>query len=430
MACAGTRRRAGSAAPAATSRSACKDGKVVAIAGDQQAEVNKGLLCVKGYHVGTSLYGKDRLTTPLLRKDGQARPDLWDEAHRHRSPSAIMADPAGFAMYGAGQWTIPEGYAAQQVHEGRAGEQPDRPNARLCMASAVTGLHQHLRRGRAVQAATTTSTTATCSSCGATTPPRCTRCCSRRFIDRQLAGDKVTLIDLDDAAHAHQRARRPRRCVFQPQATSPSPTGIAHQLIEAGTVATGRSSRSTARSASLDEADDPPTLDGPADARSTSTSSSLAEYTPERGRAKTLGRAAPSSSDCSAGCSADGTLRITSLWCMGMNQHTRAPRSTTSSTASTCSAGTSASRATRRPVLTGQPSACGTVREVGTLVARAARRPAWSTKPEHRREGREALEPPAGPHQRRSPATTPCRCGRGSAPRRSRAATSTRSGCR
>ena len=36
-----------------------KDGKVVAIEGDQLAEVNKGLLCVKGYHVGLALYGKD-----------------------------------------------------------------------------------------------------------------------------------------------------------------------------------------------------------------------------------------------------------------------------------------------------------------------------------------------------------------------------------
>jgi hypothetical protein len=57
-----------------------KDGKVVAIAGDRQAEVNKGLLCVKGYHVGLILYGGDRLTTPLLRKDGRLVPISWDEA--------------------------------------------------------------------------------------------------------------------------------------------------------------------------------------------------------------------------------------------------------------------------------------------------------------------------------------------------------------
>jgi nitrate reductase NapA len=45
-----------------------KDRKIVAIAGDQKADVNKGLLCVKGYHVALAIYGKDRLTTPLLRR--------------------------------------------------------------------------------------------------------------------------------------------------------------------------------------------------------------------------------------------------------------------------------------------------------------------------------------------------------------------------
>lgn len=55
-------------------------GRVVAIAGDKAADVNKGLLCVKGYHVGGILYGKDRLTQPLLRKDGSLVEISWDEA--------------------------------------------------------------------------------------------------------------------------------------------------------------------------------------------------------------------------------------------------------------------------------------------------------------------------------------------------------------
>jgi len=115
-----------------------KDGRVVAIAGDQKAEVNKGLLCVKGYHVGLALYGKDRLTRPLLRKNGQLVPITWEQA-LDVIADRIVADPAGFAMYGSGQWTIPEGYAAQKlVKAGLATNQID-PNARLCMASAVTG---------------------------------------------------------------------------------------------------------------------------------------------------------------------------------------------------------------------------------------------------------------------------------------------------
>lgn len=44
-----------------------KDGKVVATQGDPQAEVNRGLNCVKGYFLSKIMYGQDRLTTPLLR---------------------------------------------------------------------------------------------------------------------------------------------------------------------------------------------------------------------------------------------------------------------------------------------------------------------------------------------------------------------------
>ena len=44
-----------------------KDGRVVATQGDPDAPVNKGLACVKGYFLAKIMYGKDRLTQPLLR---------------------------------------------------------------------------------------------------------------------------------------------------------------------------------------------------------------------------------------------------------------------------------------------------------------------------------------------------------------------------
>ena len=64
-----------------------KDGRVVATQGDPEAEVNRGLNCVKGYFLSKIMYGEDRLTTPLLRmkdgkydKDGEFTPVSWDEA--------------------------------------------------------------------------------------------------------------------------------------------------------------------------------------------------------------------------------------------------------------------------------------------------------------------------------------------------------------
>ncbi|MFQ5544965.1 MAG: molybdopterin-dependent oxidoreductase, partial [Acidiferrobacterales bacterium] len=66
---------------------ATKAGRVVATHGDIRAPVNKGLNCVKGYFLSKIMYGKDRLTTPLLRmkngkydKSGEFTPVSWDQA--------------------------------------------------------------------------------------------------------------------------------------------------------------------------------------------------------------------------------------------------------------------------------------------------------------------------------------------------------------
>ena len=64
-----------------------KDGRVVATQGDPDAPVNRGLNCIKGYFLSKIMYGKDRLTRPLLRKsggkfdkEGDFEPVSWDEA--------------------------------------------------------------------------------------------------------------------------------------------------------------------------------------------------------------------------------------------------------------------------------------------------------------------------------------------------------------
>src|SRR3569832_804248 len=63
-----------------------KDDHVVATHGDTQAEVNRGLNCVKGYFLSKIMYGEDRLTQPLLRmsngkydKNGEFTPVTWDK---------------------------------------------------------------------------------------------------------------------------------------------------------------------------------------------------------------------------------------------------------------------------------------------------------------------------------------------------------------
>ena len=129
---------------------ATKDGRVVATHGDIKAPVNKGLNCVKGYFLGKILYGSDRLTTPLLRKkngryskDGEFTPVSWEEAFDVMAEKfkAALAEkgPRGVGMFGSGQWTIWEGYAAAKLYKAGFRTNNIDPNARHCMASAVAG---------------------------------------------------------------------------------------------------------------------------------------------------------------------------------------------------------------------------------------------------------------------------------------------------
>jgi nitrate reductase NapA len=125
-----------------------KDGRVVASQGDPDAPVNKGLNCIKGYFLPKILYGEDRLTQPLLRKkngkfakDGKFEPISWNEAFD------IMAEkwkealkkkgPTSVGMFGSGQWTLWDGYAASKFIKGGLRSNNLDPNARHCMASAV-----------------------------------------------------------------------------------------------------------------------------------------------------------------------------------------------------------------------------------------------------------------------------------------------------
>src|SRR5262245_53428855 len=57
-----------------------EDGRVTRLAGDPDHPVTKGFLCYRTNHFLTTQYAPDRLTTPLVRKDGELVPASWDEA--------------------------------------------------------------------------------------------------------------------------------------------------------------------------------------------------------------------------------------------------------------------------------------------------------------------------------------------------------------
>jgi len=125
-----------------------KGGRMVATQGDPDAPVNRGLNCIKGYFLSKIVYGHDRLTRPLLRmkdgkydKNGEFVPVSWDQAFDIMAEKYKQAlktkGPTSIGMFGSGQWTVWEGYAAAKLMKAGFRSNNIDPNARHCMASAV-----------------------------------------------------------------------------------------------------------------------------------------------------------------------------------------------------------------------------------------------------------------------------------------------------
>jgi len=350
-----------------------KGGKVVAIAGDPKAEVNKGLLCVKGYHVGLALYGKDRLTTPLLRKNGKLTPISWDEAIQ-KVVERIQLDPKGFAIYGSGQWTIPEGYAANKLVKAALRNNQIDPNARLCMASAVTGF---LATYGVDEPAGCYDDLDRCDVLvlWGNNPAEMHPVLFSRVIDRRSRGEKVTIIDIG-TRRTRSTGHADHYLEMKPHGDVAIANGILHLLVQRGTYDKEFVERHTAFRAPAN----PPTLEG-APISFDEFKRRIAEYTPEK--VSRLSGISEQDLRLLADLFGNKKLRITSLWCMGMNQHTLG-------TAINCLvhgvhlfSGHFGRPGDAPTSLTGQPSACGTAREVGTLC-HALPGGGVVTNPEHR----------------------------------------------
>ncbi len=336
-----------------------ESGRVVAVAGDKHADVNKGLLCVKGYHVGSILYGKDRLTKPLLRKGDSFVEIDWQEAIDVVA-KRIHAAPEKFAFYGSGQWTIPEGYAAQKLMKGGLGNNHIDPNARLCMASAVTGFLATYGVDEPAGCYADLDHCDVLITWG-NNPAEMHPVLFSRVIDRRSRGQQVRLIDIG--------TRRTRTTdaaddflLMKPHGDVAIALGIMHLLVTDGTYDKDFVDANCAfRTLQAEN----PTLQGEAISFD-QYKEKIARYTPEH--VEELSGVPADKIRMLAGLFGDRKRRITSLWCMGMNQHTMGTAVNSMVHGVHFLSGHFGRPGDSPTSLTGQPSACGTVREVGTLA--------------------------------------------------------------
>ncbi|MDH3870921.1 MAG: nitrate reductase catalytic subunit NapA [Gammaproteobacteria bacterium] len=183
-----------------------REGRIVATKGDPDAPVNKGLNCIKGYFNGKIIYGKDRLTQPLMRmtdgkfdKQGKFKAVSWerafDEMEKQFKKTYKEMGPHGVAIFGSGQYTIPEGYVSAKLMKAGFRSNNIDPNARHCMASAVVGFIQTFGIDEPAGNYDDIEHTDTVVTWGANMA-ECHPILWARVSDRRLSNDNVKLVNL------------------------------------------------------------------------------------------------------------------------------------------------------------------------------------------------------------------------------------------
>lgn len=120
-----------------------KGDKIVAVKGDKDNTINIGHLCVKAFYLQKAVHSKTRLTTAKIKKNGKFVDVSVDEALDHvaKKFNDIRKEHGGnaLAFYGSGQAETEETYMANKLWKGCIGTNNLEGNPRLCMASAVGG---------------------------------------------------------------------------------------------------------------------------------------------------------------------------------------------------------------------------------------------------------------------------------------------------
>ncbi|MBL8242253.1 MAG: molybdopterin-dependent oxidoreductase [Bryobacterales bacterium] len=349
--------------------------RAVAVKGDPASSVNKGLCCVKGYHSVMALYGADRLTKALVRKNGTLVPvpinEALDLVASKLKENIAQHGKDSVAIYGSGQWTIPDGYCASKLFKGAIGTNNVEGNARLCMASAVTGFMTTFGLDEPMGCYEDIDNADVFVLWGNNMAEMHPVLFSRMLERRQQATGTL-IVDLATRTTRTSMAAD-RSILFLPQTDLAIANAIAHELIRNNwlhstflqrhvSFHTGKTNIGYGTQDKFAFTDEPKTIDFAAYKKA------LEEYTPEK--VEKLSGVPAREIRFLASLYGDPKKRVVSFWCMGMNQHTRGTWIQNLVYNIHLLTGKISTPGNSPFSLTGQPSACGTVREVGTLTNR------------------------------------------------------------
>jgi formate dehydrogenase major subunit len=117
-----------------------QDGKVVGTAPYRRSPVNEGKVCPKGTYAHEFVNSPDRLTKPLIKKDGKFVEATWDEAYDLIAQKFKSYKPDEFAALASARVSNEENYLLMKFARGVMKSRHIDHCARLCHASTVAGL--------------------------------------------------------------------------------------------------------------------------------------------------------------------------------------------------------------------------------------------------------------------------------------------------
>ena len=378
-----------------------QNGRIVATQGDPDSPVNRGLNCIKGYFLSKIMYGEDRLTKPLLRmkngqydKNGEFTPISWDQAFdimEEKWKKAIKEHGAdSVAMFGSGQWTVWEGYAASKLMKAGFRTNNLDPNARHCMASAVAGFMRTFGIDEPMGCYDDIENTDTVVLWGSNMAEMHPILWSR-ITDRRLSKEGCQVHVLSTFEHrSYELADNPM--IFVPNTDLAILNYICNHIIQSGKVNKAFVERNVkfkigegdigfglrpnhpleakATSNGYPGADGKPKGDTGAakDCSFEDFAAFVSEYTLEK--VSKLSGVPEDRLVKMAEQYADPNRKVISFWTMGFNQHTRGTWVNNMIYNVHLLVGKISEPGNSPFSLTGQPSACGTAREVGTFAHR------------------------------------------------------------
>ena len=124
------------------------DGKIAAARPDPAGPANKGQACVKGrFGIGEYTHSPERLTAPLVKKNGAFVQTSWDEALDQVAAGFKKYKPEEVAVISSAKTTNEDNYVAQKFARAVLKTNSVDHCARLCHAPTVAGLARSFGSG-------------------------------------------------------------------------------------------------------------------------------------------------------------------------------------------------------------------------------------------------------------------------------------------